>query len=86
MQILVTCLVSFVDLLASIPPTLFHLRVKWIAFDASSLFLSTPTSAGGVLTSCLRPGDHSLRTATLWIGVSQNIVLAGLRPPLNYIP
>ena len=57
-----------------------------IAPDASSFFLNTPISAGDVLTSWLRPGDLILRTVTLWIDVSRNIVLAGLRPALNYIP
>ena len=57
-----------------------------IASDASSFFLNTPISAGDVLTSWLRPGDLILRTVTLWIDVSRNIILAGLRPALNYIP
>ena len=56
------------------------------AYDASSFFLNTPISAGDVLTSWLRPGDLILRTVTLWIDVSRNIVLAGLSPALNYIP
>ena len=71
---------------ASILPASFPVLLRRIAFDASSFFLSIPISAGGVFTSCLRPDDHTLRTATLWIDVSRNIVLAGLRPALNYIP
>ena len=65
---------------------LWDLVLSLIAPDASRFFLNTPISAGDVPTSWLRPGDLILHTVTLWIDVSRNIVLAGLRPALNYIP
>ena len=66
--------------------TLSDLLLPLIAPDASCFFLNTPISAGDVLSSTLRPSDHILRTDILRIYVSRNIVLAGLRPALNYIP
>ena len=72
------------DLIFSFVSIFDHVFFR-IAPDASSFFLNTPISAGDVLTSWLRPGDLILRTVTLWIDVSGNIVLAGLRPALNYI-
>ena len=65
--------------------TLSDQLLPLIAPDASRFFLNTPISAGDVPTSWLRPGDLILHTVTLWIDVSRNIVLAGLRPALNCI-